>query len=122
MTTAIHAIYENGVSRPTKPVDLPDHCEVEVEVRAVKARGSGQAEREFPEEKSIVLSDRDRDPFLQLLENPPPPNAALQKAVSEYGKRFGQRLRLFPRARRRTGPSSAPLESRLHPPHPSRLP
>jgi predicted DNA-binding antitoxin AbrB/MazE fold protein len=29
----IHAIYENGVFRPTEKVDLPDPCEVEVEVR-----------------------------------------------------------------------------------------
>jgi predicted DNA-binding antitoxin AbrB/MazE fold protein len=25
----VHAIYENGVFRPTAPVDLPDRCEVE---------------------------------------------------------------------------------------------
>jgi len=29
----IHAVYENGVFRPTQKVDLPDPCEVEVEVR-----------------------------------------------------------------------------------------
>ena len=29
----IHAVYENGVFRPVEPVDLPEHCEVEVEVR-----------------------------------------------------------------------------------------
>ena len=34
----IHAIYENGVFRPTEPVDLPEHAEVEVEVLT---RGSG---------------------------------------------------------------------------------
>ncbi len=33
---SIHAIYENGVFRPTQPVDLPDRCEVEVEIRIVK--------------------------------------------------------------------------------------
>ena len=27
----IHAIYENGVFRPTEPVDLPEHTEVKVE-------------------------------------------------------------------------------------------
>ncbi len=27
----IHAIYENGVFRPTGPVDLPEHTEVKVE-------------------------------------------------------------------------------------------
>ncbi|MDY0170878.1 MAG: antitoxin family protein [Thermoguttaceae bacterium] len=35
MAIALHAIYENGVFRPIDPVDLPDRCEVEVEVRAV---------------------------------------------------------------------------------------
>ncbi len=29
----IHAIYENGVFRPTEPVDLPEASEVEVELR-----------------------------------------------------------------------------------------
>jgi predicted DNA-binding antitoxin AbrB/MazE fold protein len=33
----IHAIYENGVFRPMEPVDLPERCEVEVEIRSVKA-------------------------------------------------------------------------------------
>ena len=27
----IHAIYEDGVFKPTEPVDLPDHCAVKVE-------------------------------------------------------------------------------------------
>jgi predicted DNA-binding antitoxin AbrB/MazE fold protein len=36
MTRTIHAIYENGVFRPTERVDLPDRCEVEVEVRQVE--------------------------------------------------------------------------------------
>lgn len=31
----IHAVYENGVFRPTVKVDLPDACEVEVEIRQV---------------------------------------------------------------------------------------
>jgi predicted DNA-binding antitoxin AbrB/MazE fold protein len=26
----IHAVYENGVFRPTEPVDLPENCEVKV--------------------------------------------------------------------------------------------
>jgi predicted DNA-binding antitoxin AbrB/MazE fold protein len=30
-----HAVYENGVFRPTEKVDLPDRCQVEVEVRQV---------------------------------------------------------------------------------------
>lgn len=36
MSHTIHAVYENGVFRPTEKVDLPDPCEVEVEVRHVK--------------------------------------------------------------------------------------
>ena len=31
----IHAIYENGVFRPTEPVDLPESSKVEVELRSV---------------------------------------------------------------------------------------
>jgi predicted DNA-binding antitoxin AbrB/MazE fold protein len=31
----IHAIYENGVFRPIKPVDLPESCEVVFEPRVV---------------------------------------------------------------------------------------
>ena len=31
----IHAIYENGVFRPIQPVDLPDRCEVEVEIHTI---------------------------------------------------------------------------------------
>ncbi|HEV3416445.1 MAG TPA: antitoxin family protein [Pirellulales bacterium] len=35
MTQTFHAIFENGVFRPVEKVDLPDRCEVEVEVRTV---------------------------------------------------------------------------------------
>ncbi len=35
-----------------------------------------------------VLSDRDRDIFLAMLEEPPEPSAALKKAVKEYKKRI----------------------------------
>jgi len=30
--STIHAVYENGVFRPTVPVDLPERCEVEISV------------------------------------------------------------------------------------------
>ena len=33
MTRTIHAVYENGVFRPTQPVDLPEHTTVEIELR-----------------------------------------------------------------------------------------
>jgi uncharacterized protein (DUF1778 family) len=35
------------------------------------------------------LSDRDRDVFLAILDNPPPPNEALLKAAAKYKKRHG---------------------------------
>ena len=35
MSKTVHAIFENGVFRPTAPVDLPESCEVEFEPRAV---------------------------------------------------------------------------------------
>lgn len=30
-----HAIYENGVFRPVEKLNLPDRCEVEVEIRQI---------------------------------------------------------------------------------------
>ena len=35
MSQVIQAVFENGVLRPTQPVNLPDNCQVEIEVRAV---------------------------------------------------------------------------------------
>jgi predicted DNA-binding antitoxin AbrB/MazE fold protein len=35
MSQIIHAIYENGVFRHMQDVNLPERCEVEVEVRQV---------------------------------------------------------------------------------------
>jgi predicted DNA-binding antitoxin AbrB/MazE fold protein len=40
--STIHAIYENGVFRPTQPISLPERCEVEVEINAVNT------ERQLP--------------------------------------------------------------------------
>jgi predicted DNA-binding antitoxin AbrB/MazE fold protein len=37
----IHAVFTGGVFRPTEPVDLPDPCEVEFEVRSVNP-GAGR--------------------------------------------------------------------------------
>jgi uncharacterized protein (DUF1778 family) len=36
-----------------------------------------------------VLSNRDRDIFLALLDAPPPPNRALKQAAKRYRKRYG---------------------------------
>lgn len=54
MTTAIHAIYENGVFRPVQPVDLPDRCEVEVEVRSIKT----EPQRPSLDDVYAILSER----------------------------------------------------------------
>ncbi len=34
----IHAVYENGVFRPSEPVELPEKCEVEFEPRVIDPR------------------------------------------------------------------------------------
>ena len=35
----IHAVYENGIFRPTEPVDLPEGAAVVIEPRALPATG-----------------------------------------------------------------------------------
>lgn len=35
----------------------------------------------------LILSNRDRDTFLALLESPPKPNAALKRAIKDYKKK-----------------------------------
>lgn len=37
---SVHAIYEDGVFKPTGPVDLPEHSEVQFEPVPVKPRAS----------------------------------------------------------------------------------
>lgn len=45
------------------------------------------AEEVLEKHHNRVLSDRERDIFLNMLENPPAPNKALLDAVAEYRKR-----------------------------------
>jgi uncharacterized protein (DUF1778 family) len=40
--------------------------------------------------ETLVLSDRDRDLFLQALENPPKLNKPLKKALTEYRRNNGK--------------------------------
>jgi predicted DNA-binding antitoxin AbrB/MazE fold protein len=40
MMKTVHAIFENGVFRPTGPVELPERCEVEFEPRPLNGNGS----------------------------------------------------------------------------------
>ena len=61
----------------------------EMEIRIRKTGASGEAQAEFPEEKITMLSDRDRDLFLELLASPPAPNEALRKLFAERGELDG---------------------------------
>jgi hypothetical protein len=54
----------------------------ETEVRIRKADAIPPLEVGFTEETAIVLSNRDRDRFLELLDHPPEPNAALRKLMA----------------------------------------
>jgi len=58
----------------------------ETEIRIRKTVGLGESRPDFLEEKITVLSDRDRDLFLELLANPPAPNEALRKLFAENAK------------------------------------
>jgi hypothetical protein len=59
----------------------------DTELRIRKAQVIPEDELRFTEESSRPLSDRDRDLFLALLENPPPANEALKEAIREYKDR-----------------------------------
>ena len=61
----------------------------DTEVRIRKAQVIPEDEVRFLEEEVITLSDEERDAFLALLDNPPPPNKALRRAWAKYGKRHG---------------------------------
>jgi predicted DNA-binding antitoxin AbrB/MazE fold protein len=54
----IHAIYENGVFRPIEPVNLPERCEVEVDVRLVKAEPTREPMSEGLAEIYAILGER----------------------------------------------------------------
>ena len=45
------------------------------------------ADNVLEKHQNRILSDRDRDIFLAMIENPPEPNETLKKAVQEYKKR-----------------------------------
>ena len=59
----------------------------ENELRIRKAQVIPVDEMRFAEETSIVLSDRDRELFLQALDHPPEPNAALRQLMTGKAKK-----------------------------------
>lgn len=56
------------------------------EVRIRKVGTHGDAASALPEEHVPVLSDRDRDRFLELISSPPLANAALRRAMAAHRK------------------------------------
>lgn len=56
----------------------------DTEVRIRKARVLPEDEMRFYEETSVPLSDRDRDLFLDLLDNPPEPNEVFRRAAARH--------------------------------------
>jgi len=52
----VHAVYENGVFRPTERVDLPEHSEVEFEPRRVNGV-TDEAKAKAMEEIHRILSE-----------------------------------------------------------------
>ena len=46
MGQTITAVYENGVLRPLKPLALPEHAQVELDVRPLVAPADAAAQRE----------------------------------------------------------------------------
>jgi hypothetical protein len=56
----------------------------DTELRIRKAQVIPEDEIHFPEETATVLSDRDRDLFLSLLDNPPPANQNLKKVARKH--------------------------------------
>jgi len=61
----------------------------ETEIRIRKARVIPEDEVRFAEEEGVPLSDHDRDRFLDLLDHPPKPSAALRRAAARHAKRHG---------------------------------
>lgn len=61
----------------------------DTEVRIRKAVVIPEDEVRFYEETASPLTDRDRDRFLDLLDNPPAANAALKRAIEKHAKPRG---------------------------------
>jgi hypothetical protein len=61
----------------------------DTELRIRKAQVIPEDELPFREESAAPLSDRDRDLFLSLLDNPPPANEALKRAAARHKKSRG---------------------------------
>lgn len=61
----------------------------DTELRIRKAQVVPEDEYRFSEEAVKPLSDRDRDLFVKMLDNPPAPNEALRRLAARSRKRHG---------------------------------
>jgi uncharacterized protein (DUF1778 family) len=61
----------------------------ENELRIRKAHVIPKDEIRFVEETPIVLSDKARQQFLEALDHPPKPNAALKRLMAGKGEKRG---------------------------------
>jgi hypothetical protein len=61
----------------------------ENELRIRKARVIPEDEIRFSEEALVGLSDRERERFLQALDQPPKPNAALRRLMAGKAQKRG---------------------------------
>jgi Protein of unknown function (DUF1778) len=61
----------------------------ETEIRVRRAKVIAEDDLPFLEESTLLLSDRERDRFLDLLANPPAPTPALKKAMARQKARRG---------------------------------
>jgi hypothetical protein len=64
-------------------------CISDTEVRIRKAIVIPEDEVRFTEESTHPLSDRDRDRFLEFLDQAPAPNEALKSAIARHAKPHG---------------------------------
>ncbi|MBA4063904.1 MAG: hypothetical protein C0501_09365 [Isosphaera sp.] len=91
-TTAPDVRVTDGKARLTLPKGFANTTvlvevvsDTEVIVRKAKVVPLSEADELPPLPHAHPLSDADRDLFLAVLDNPPPPNAALRKLMSPAG-------------------------------------
>jgi hypothetical protein len=71
-------------------VTLPGFANAIVIVETISESEYRVRKVEFPEdEPPIELSERDAKKLLEMLENPPEPNAALRRAAKRFKKHYG---------------------------------
>ena len=57
----------------------------------ILSKALASADEAVREQETMALSKRDAEIFFDAILNPPPPNAALLRAIKEYGKRVVSR-------------------------------